>query len=254
MTSPLARAMAVALALEVYVCAACAPPNQRKPVEMAPIGTVPILVRTPEEPDGGTTTTPNSGTTLTLREVTCTGGKFDALDETLRKCDSAMPRTSEVPGGMRDKLDVRLATSKSSIAPGGRVELTLSMKNRSIGPLQLYFTGEPEPRFEVEALDARGKRADLPSGKPPKTPALPPRDARASRITLAPGGTARVKVPWDAVKTRWAPERVMMGWEGRGYPRAPAGPIAAGRYTLRMVLPLVGEVDLPKIAVAVGGS
>ena len=75
-------------------------------------------------------------------------------------------------------------------------------------------------------------------------------------MTLAPGGTARVKIPWDAVKTRWAPEKAKT-WEGRGYPRLPAGPLAPGKYVLRVVIPLVGvfekgELDVPKLPIEVG--
>lgn len=253
-----AHATFVALALQAVVCAGCTPPKQRRPIEMAPIGTVPNVSRTADEPDGGTTTTPNSGTPSAAKEAACTGGDFETLDETLRGCDSTMPRAGDVPSGMRDKLEVRVTASTPSITPGGRVDLTLTLKNKSSEPLPLYFSGDPTPRFEVEALDAKGKRADLPAGKPPKSPAMPARDVKASRITLTPGGTARVKVPWDAVKTRWAPERVKGGWEGRGYPRVPSGPLGNGKYTLRVVLPLIGvfekgELELPKVPMEVGG-
>jgi hypothetical protein len=252
----LARAAAAALALHGVVVAGCEPPKARKPIEMAPIGTVPIKERTAEEPDGGATTTPNSGTPSAAKEATCTSGDFETLEDVLKQCDSAMPRAADVPSGMRDKLEVRVSSGTPSISPGGRVDLTLTLKNKSGEPLPLYFSGEPIPRFEVEALDAKGRRVDLPAGKPPKTPAVPARDVKAARITLAPGGTARVKIPWDAVKTRWAPEKAKV-WEGRGYPRVAAGPLAAGKYTLRIVLPLIGvfekgELELPKVPLEVG--
>lgn len=250
---------AFALVLQAALWAGCTPPKQRKPIEMAPIGTVPIASRTADEPDGGTTTTPNSGTPSAAKEAACTGGEFETLDDVLRQCDSAMPRAGDVPNGMRDRLEVRVTASTPSITPGGRVDLTLTLKNKSNEPLPLYFSGDPTPRFEIETVDAKGKRVDLPAGKPPKTPAMPARDVKASRITLTPGGTARVKVPWDAVKTRWAPERVKTGgWDGRGYPRAASGPLGVGKYTLRVVLPLIGvfekgELDLPKVPMEVGG-
>jgi len=223
---------------------------------MAPIGTVPIKERTADEPDGGATTTPNSGTPSAAKEAACTSGDFESLEEALKQCDSAMPRAGDVPSGMRDKLEVRVISGTPSISPGGRVDLTLTLKNKSGEPLPLYFSGDPNPRFEVEALDAKGRRVDLPTGKPPKTPTVPTRDVKSARITLAPGGTARVKIPWDAVKTRWAPEKAK-SWEGRGYPRAGAGPLAAGKYTLRIVLPLIGvfekgELELPKVPMEVG--
>lgn len=252
----LARAIPAALALQACLWIGCGPPKQRKPIEMAPIGTVPIIPRTPEESEGGTTTTPNSGTPSATKEAACTGADFAALEDALRKCDSSMPRPGEVPSGMRGKLDVRVTASTPTITPGGRVDLTVTLTNKSDEPLPLFFTGDPTPRFDVEALDSRGRRVDLPSGKPPKSPAMPLRAVKASRITLTKGGTARVKVPWDAVKTKWAPAKAKSGWEGRGYPRVPAGPLGRGKYTLRVVLPLVGvfekgELELPKTSVEV---
>lgn len=252
----LARAAAIAAAAHGMVTAGCDPPKQRRPIEMAPIGTVPVLTRTSEEPDGGTTTTPNSGTPSAAKEAACTSEDFESLEDALKQCESKMPRTGDVPSGMRERLEVKVTSGTPTITPGGRADLVLVLKNKSNEPLPLYFTGDPTPRFEVEALDAKGKRVDLPPGKPPKTPAVPGRDVKAARITLAPGGTARVKVPWDAVKTRWAPEKVKT-WEGRGYPRVAAGPLAAGKYILRVVIPLVGvfekgELEVPKLPIEVG--
>lgn len=244
------------VALVWFVATGCSTPKQRKPIEMAPIGTVPILTRTATETDAGTTTTPNSGTPSAAKEAACTSDDFESLEEALKQCDSKMPRGADVPSGMRDKLEVKVTTGTASITPGGRVDLTVTLKNKSSEPLPLYFTGDPTPRFDVETVDAKGRRADLPAGKPPRSPALPARDVKAARITLAPGGTARVRIPWDAVKFRWAPEKVKT-WEGRGYPRAPAGPLGTGKYTLRVVLPLVGvfekgELELPKVPIEVG--
>ncbi|MDB4938593.1 MAG: hypothetical protein JWP87_5565 [Labilithrix sp.] len=252
----LARAAAVALATQGLVTAGCDPPARRKPVEMAPIGTVPILTRTAEEGNGGTTTTPNSGTPVAGKDAACTSDEFESLEEALRMCETKMPRGSDVPSGMREKLEVRVTTGAPSITPGGRADLTLTLKNKSSEPLPLYFTGDPTPRFEIEAIDGKGRRVDLPAGKPPKTPTVPTREVKAARITLTPGGTARVRIPWDAVKTRWAPEKAKT-WEGRGYPRVPAGPLKEGKYTLRVVVPLIGvfekgELEIPKVPMEVG--
>jgi hypothetical protein len=241
-------ALAALAGLEGYATG-CDATKARKPVEMAPIGTVPIATRTAAEPVGGTTTTPNSGTPNPMKEAACAGDDFEALDEALKQCDTKMPRATDVPTGMRDKLEMRVTTATPSIAGGGRVDLTITFKNKSSEPLPLYFTGDPRPLFDVEAVDLKGHRVDLPAGKPPKAPAVPTHDVKASRITLAPGGTARVKITWDAVKTRWAPEKVK-SWDGRGYPRAPNGPLASGMYTLRIVVPLIGvfekgDVEIP---------
>ena len=253
----LARAAAFALvALAMGAGAAgCDPQKQRRPVEMAPIGTVPILTRTVDEPDAGTTTAPNSAGSLSAKEGPCTSDTFESLDEVLKQCESKMPSTGDVPNGMRDRLEARVTSGTPTITPGGRADLTLVLKNKSNEALPLYFTGDPTPRFEVEALDAKGKRVDLPPGKAPKSPTAAVRDVKAARITLAPGGSARVRIAWDAVKTRWAPEKVKT-WEGRGYPRASAGPLGAGKYVLRVVIPLVGvfekgEMEVPKLPIEV---
>ena len=213
----------------------CEPVRQRKPLEM---------------------TTPNSATPSPIKESTCAGGEFDDLEKTLEQCEVKMPGASDLPSGMRDKLELRVTSGTPSIAAGGHVDITVTLKNKSKAPLALYFTGDPQPKFDVEAVDAKGRRVDLPAGKPPKTPVLPTHDVKASQITLGPGGSARVKIPWDAVKTRWAPEKIK-SWDGRGYPRAAAGPLPAGKYTLRIVLPLVGvfekgELEPPKLPVDVG--
>lgn len=248
--------LALAFAALGGLTAGCGPDKQRRPVEMAPIGTVPVATRTTEEPGAGTTTTPNSGTPSPMKEGACASDDFEVLDEALKQCDSKMPGAADVPSGMRDKLELRVTSGTPSIAGGGRVDVTVTFKNKSNEPLPLYFSGDPSPRFDIEAVDGKGRRVDLPSGKPPKTPALPSRDVKASRITLAPGGTARVKIAWDAVKTRWAPEKIKT-WDGRGYPRAAAGPLPAGKYTLRIVLPLLGvfekgELEPPKLPIDVG--
>ena len=262
-TSRLAHAGGIGLALGAIEAGAigCGGPPKRRPVEMAPIGTVPVLTRTSEEPDGGATTTPNSGTpnvASAAKEGACTSDDFESLEDALKQCESKMPRQGDVPSGMRDRLEVRVMSGTPTITPGGRADLMLTLKNKSSEPLPLYFTGDPTPRFEVEALDGKGKRVDLPPGKPPKSPAAPGRDVKASRITLAPGGTARVRIPWDAVKTRWAPEKAKT-WEGRGAPRASAGPLAAGKYVLRVVIPLVGvfekgELEVPKLPIEVDST
>src|SRR5205823_934345 len=114
----------------------------------------------------------------------------------------------------------------TTITPGGRVDVTVTLRNKSNEPLTLWFSGDPTPRFEVEALDAKGKRVDVPSGKQPAWPkgtAPPSRDVKGSRYTLEKGGSARLKLLWDASKWKWAPERAKT-WEGRGFPREKSGP------------------------------
>jgi hypothetical protein len=258
--SPARPVVVVAIAL-----AACAPPPQRKPLEMEPIGTVANVPRTADDDTAkGGTTTPNAATPAPPASGgggggSCSSGDFESLDETLRQCEAPMPKSAELPSGMKDKLEVRVTASTTSITPGGRVDLTVVFRNKSNEALPLFFTGDPNPRFEVEAQDTKGKRVDLPAGKQPAWPkGTGPqiREVKASKIVVDKGGTARVRIPWDAVKMKWAPEKAKV-WEGRGFPRSPAGPLPNGKYNLVVKLPVLGiyeqNVDIPKIAVDVGG-
>lgn len=186
----------------------------------------------------------------------CTGSEVD-LEATLRACEVAMPKSGELASGMKDKLEIVLAPEKPSIAPGAHVDVVLTLRNRTQEPLPLFFTGDPTPRFELEALDAKGKRVDRPGGRPPGRTETKGREAKAAKLTLAAGGVARVRLGWEAVRTRWAPER-SKGWDGHGYPTAPAGPLPRGKYTLRASVPLLGafergDLELPRATVDVGG-
>lgn len=224
---------------------------------MVPIGTIkdlPHLEDVDDDPDSDVTT-PNSGTPAP-GSTPCSSNLFDDLEEALKRCEVPMPRPSEVPS-IKGKLDVQIATSAPSTRPGERIDVLVTLRNTTNEPLVLYFTGEPSsPRFDVEALDGRGRRVDLPSTKwpgypkgfKPETP-----DAKVAKITLDKNGAAHVKTTWDAVKTKWAPEKAKT-WEGRGHPRVPSGPLGPGKYTLRVVLPLIGDdgdVEAPNVVVTV---
>lgn len=247
-----------ALLAGVIAWGACTPPPARKPLDMVPIGTVPVADRTPREDDSdGGTTTPNSGPTVASKEGACTGSEFGDLEEVLRGCETAMPKSADLPSKVKEKLEVKVSAATSSTTPGGRVDVLVVLKNKSTDPLPLYFAGSPDVKFELEAFDAKGKRVDVPPGKAPAYPkgySPPSGNSKALRITLTAGGSARFKVPFDAMKWKWAPER-LKSWDGKGYPKSAAGPLPAGKYNVRPVLPLmgVGELDLPRLAIDVGG-
>jgi len=231
----------------------CTPPPQPKKLEMEPIGTIKNVPTAPRDDDDGdsSVTTPNSGTPAP-GSTACSSSDFDNLEETLKQCEVPMPRASEVPS-IKDKLEVKVTTSTPSTTPGGRIDVQITLRNKTSDPLPLYFTGDPSPRFDIEALDGKGRRADLPSTRWPGYPkGFKPetREAKAAKVTLEKNGTARIKISWDAVKTKWAPDKAKV-WDGRGYPRLPAGPLTPGKYSLRIVLPLIGDVDAPKVAVEV---
>ena len=231
----------------------CAPAHDHKKLEMQPIGTLPnVPTKARDDLNDSGVTSPNSGTPLP-GSASCTSADFDNLEETLRQCEVPMPRSSDV-ASLKDRLEVRITTSSSRIAAGGRVDVEITIKNRSNDALPLYFTGDPSPRFDVEAVDARGRRADLPATKFPGYPkGFKPeaRETKAARITLEKSGTARIRISWEALKSKWSPQTART-WDGRGFPRVPAGPLAAGKYTLRVALPLLGDIDIAKVTIDVG--
>ncbi|MCL2724125.1 MAG: hypothetical protein FWD69_06765 [Polyangiaceae bacterium] len=239
------------------MASACSPPTAHKPLVMEPIGTVPNVERRVVDEGNASVTTPNSGTPNPWKGPSCTGGDFDALDETLRQCEVPIPTSAELPASLRDKLEVRMASSTSTVVRGEHLDLTVTLHNKSNGSLPLYFSGNTFPHFEVEAVDARGRRVDMPPGRPPPWPrGMTPssHDEKAWRVTLAAGASGKIKVSWDAAKMKWAPDKAA-GWDGSGYPRAAAGRLPPGRYTLRPVLPLLGTsargVEMPKVTIDV---
>jgi len=165
---------------------------------------------------------------------------------------------------LKGKLEVTVSASPTKSAPGGKVDLLVTFANKTKEPMVLHFKIDPVPRFETETLDKKGKRADMPAGNPPPPPkgATQPQasEAKAAKLTLAANGTARARVPWEAVKMKWAPEKYRGTPPERGYPRGPAGPLPKGKYTVKVLTPLVGvyegvdrEMSAPRIEIEIGG-
>ena len=196
----------------------------------------------------------------------CTGLEIADLMDALQKsaCEVPSPKPDDKPLEPKDKLDIKVSTSSAKIAPGGHVDILVTFTNKSKDNLPLMFTIDPLPRFEVEAYDAKGtKRVEMPAKSPPPLPAgVAPRvpgEAKTARVTLAANGTAKIRVGWDAVKTRWAPEKLKGTPPEKGYPRVASGPLPKGKYTIRVVMPLVGvfegvdhEVSAPRVPIEVG--
>lgn len=198
----------------------------------------------------------------------CFGFEIGNLDEMLSK--SACEEPGVKPDGLppvdlKGKLEVAVTSSPTKVAPGGKADLIVSFTNKSKEPLTLHFRIDPIARFEVEAYDGKkNQRVDMPAGKPPPAPkgATPPpsSEAKSARVTLAPNGSARAKIAWEAVKTKWAPEKVKGSAPERGYPRSPAGPLGKGKVVVKVVTPLIGvneggekEFTIPKVDVEIGG-
>ena len=177
-------------------------------------------------------------------------------------CEVPNPKPEEKSVDMKGKLAVTLQPSEQFISPGSKVDLTLTLSNKSNAPLPLFFTLDPTPRFPTETYDKKGRRVDMPSSKPPALPSgVPPREATShetARIVIVPNGTVKLTVPWAAVRMRWAPEKLRGTPPEEGYPRVPAGSLPRGTYTIRVAMPMVlvfegmdREVSAPKTQVVV---
>lgn len=195
----------------------------------------------------------------------CIGFDVASLEDILSKapCEVASQRPDSIENkDMKGKIEVKVDASPTSSAPGGKVDLVISIANKTKENQTLFFRIDPTPRFDIEVLDKKGKRVDMPAGTPPSPKSgesqPPPADPKTAKLTIAPGGTARQRLTWEAVKMAWAPEKVR-GWPvEKGFPRKPAGPIAKGKYTIKVSTPLVGvlegsehEISAPKVEIEV---
>lgn len=197
----------------------------------------------------------------------CVGFDISNLDDMLAKADCEVPNTKPDAvqnADMKGKLEVSVTASPTKAKPGSKVDLLVTFANKSKESLPLYFRIDPVARFETETYDAKAKRADMPPGHPPPPPkghtAPPPADQKVGKVLVAANGSVRVRLAWDANKMKWAPEKVRGTAVEKGYPRVPAGPLPKGKYTVKVVTPLIGvfeggehEVSSPKVDIEVGG-
>jgi hypothetical protein len=196
----------------------------------------------------------------------CVGFDIGNLEDMLLKSSCEEPNVkpdSMSPVDLKGKLEVSVTASPTKSTGGGKVDLLVTFANKSKEPLVLHFKLDPVPRFELEVYDTKkGKRADMPAPPTPPPPKgatqPPPSEPKSARITIAPNGSARARMPWEAVKMKWAPEKYRGTPPERGYPRAPAGPLPKGKYGLKVVTPLVGvsegvdhEMTAPKVEIEI---
>jgi hypothetical protein len=216
---------------------------------------------TASEKDGG------AGGGEAKKKDECVGFDVGNLEDMLLKssCEEANVKPDSIqPVDLKGKLEVSASASPTKAAPGGKVDLLVTFANKSKDPLVLHFKIDPVPRFELEVWDTKKapKRADLPAGSPPAPPKgatqPPPSEPKAAKITIAPNGSARARIPWEAVKMKWAPEKFKGTPPERGFPRAAAGPLAKGKYNVKVLTPLVGvsegvdhEMTAPKVEVEI---
>ncbi len=194
----------------------------------------------------------------------CVGFDIGNVEDVLIKssCEEKQAPDAIANADMKGKLEVVATTSTPKVPGGGKVDIVVAFTNKSKEPITLHFKIDPLPRFSVEAYDKKGKRVDQPAGNPPPPPKdakqASPTDPKAAKLTIAPNGTARARLTWDAVKTKWAPEKYKGTPPEKGYPTKPNGPLAKGKYQLKVITPLVGvfegvdkEVSAPKIDIEV---
>jgi hypothetical protein len=194
----------------------------------------------------------------------CTGFEMDlmaALNQSA--CEVQNIKPDEKGKDTKDSLSVTATADRARVAPGGHADILVTFANKGNSPLTLDFTIDPTPRFDVETVSAKsGKLVDPPAGDPPKPPGGAPAKEAApvstARITIATNGKATVHVGWDATRTRWAPEKYKGTPLEMGYPRAPAGPLPKGKYSIRVLTPLTHvfegidkEVSGPKTTIQV---
>lgn len=196
----------------------------------------------------------------------CVAFDTSTLEDALLKSSCEVSGTKPdgiTPSDLKGKLEVTVAAVPTRFTPGGKGDLIVTFANKTKEPLTLHFRIDPTARFETEVFDAKSKRADMPTTKAPNPPKghtqPPPNDPKVARFTISAAGYARVKVPWEAVKMKWAPEKVRGTPSEKGFPRTPAGPLAKGKYTVKVVTPLIGvsegsdhEVSTPKVEIEVG--
>jgi hypothetical protein len=180
-------------------------------------------------------------------------------------CEVAKATPENLPQrDLKGALDIQVTTDAARVAPGARANLTVVFTNKGAVELPLDFVADPEPHFEAQAFTPKGARADKPAGNEPALPATSgdqsPPDRTISRVTLAPKGTAKFVIPWDAVKYKWASaDKAKGALPGQHFPREVAGPLPKGKYVVRVVMPLVGvaegsdhELSQPRTPVEVG--
>ncbi len=239
--------------LALLVLAGCGS-HQTRTIEMVPIGTAaPGL-----NEDAGSTTAaivPEAVGAPGTKSGCNLGDTDDVLDWiTNEKC--RVPNNDIEPrSGLREKLEWKLVASTPQITAGGRVDLSLALKNRSSEMVPLYFLVDG-PVFVVQAFDAKGKRVDLPAGKPkaPQGVIVEEGPPKVARLNVTAGATLKARLVWDAVKTRWAPDKIEGSFVTQAtFPRAPAGNLALGMYSIRVVpqMSAVAEDVVPKLPIEV---
>jgi hypothetical protein len=193
----------------------------------------------------------------------CTGFELDLMDALNRSaCEVPNVGHDVKAQDVKDKITVTALVPTATVAPGAHSDILVTITNKTAAPISLDFLVDPTARFSIETYNDKTKqRVDLPKGPAPKTPDGMERvngEPKTARVTIAASGKATVKVPWDAAKLRWAPEKLKGSAPELGYPKVPAGPLPKGKYVLRIITPMINvfegldhEISAPKTDVEI---
>ena len=246
--------------LSAVLFAACGGPD-KKPETASDTPTNPELPpkdSTTDEDGGVVEATPQD-----KKDKVCVGLDLDLSAALMQAACEVTVDPNRKPVDMKGKLEVKVVPLMTTVPSGKRTDLVVSFTNKMPSSIELDFLVDPLPRFIVEAYDVKtNKRVDMPAGNPPPPPKggkrPDPAKPSTARVTIAANGTAKMVVPWEAVHTRWAPEKFNGTPPEMGYPRVPAGGLGKGKYRLRVVTPLTNvfegidkEVSAPKVEIGV---
>ncbi len=230
------------LSVAITACGAAKP----RTIEMVPIGTNAPSLEGEAYPANKPPPVADNG-----QPKGCNVNDVEEITEWLKNDKCKIPASEVVrTAGLAEKLEWKLTASTNEIVAGGRVDLVLSVKNKSSENLTLIFNVDG-PSFAMQTFDAKGKRVGNPAGKPkaPTGVALEEDAARTIRLNVSSGATLKTKLFWDAVKLKWAPDKIEGSFTTTGtFPTAPAGNMAPGKYVVRLATSLTGvsEESLPR--------
>jgi hypothetical protein len=204
-----AAALVIGLTLTTANCAPKPPPK----LAMVPLG-VDTGTAGADHAAVARASDPLMGTTAKVAQ--CTTGDTDDIEAILRTNTCvAEPSSASLTG----KVDVKVNASALEVARGGRVEFSLLLHNLTSNEVVLYMNRMSALTIEVQVLDAKGKRVDVPTGR-----GLPPDAPEIVAIHLKAGATITIPVPWDATRRQF---------NAQGSAVVNGAPLPKGAYTLR---------------------
>lgn len=238
--------LAAPLALSLAGCGTVKP----RPIEMVPIGTAAPDLEAQPYPKDKKPPVADSG-----QPKGCTVNQAEEITDWLNNEKCKIPASeAERTAGLGEKLEWNLTASTNEIVAGGRVDLLLTVKNKSSEVVSLIFAVDG-PAFTTQTFDAKGKRVGNPQGRPkPPNGVAYEEEPRTVRLNVGSGSTLKTKLFWDAVKLKWAPEKIEGSVTTPGtFPTAPAGNLPPGKYTVRLAtsLSFVSEESMPRLSIDV---